>query len=338
MSEREKRRHKIDDLPSTLSEAIDELEKDKVILDALGPHLAESYVAAKRQVWTEFLAQVHPWELDRYSGVLLEGVHVGRGAMDRFVSLDDLLRPDVDYARPPRGGRDFFDLLGELGGKRILDVGCGIGAYRAPLESRGAIWVGLDLTGPAAHVIGDANRLPFRDGAFDGIMCSAVLEHLPEPGVMMTEVRRVLREDGLLFGYVAFLEPFHGISYYHMSHMGLEYLLRKHGFRPQRIFPSHVGAGYQLDSLFFPRRVPLAQPLCRTVTRGWLAAAMALNRVARQALLALQRRPEAGDPENRRKYRQLLALKFSVGFNFVAKRGAIPDAVALGYRSLIKEG
>jgi glutamine synthetase len=66
MSEREKRRHKIDDLPSTLSEAIDELEKDKVILDALGPHLAESYVVAKRQVWTEFLAQVHPWELDRY--------------------------------------------------------------------------------------------------------------------------------------------------------------------------------------------------------------------------------------------------------------------------------
>ncbi len=66
MSEREKRRHRIDDLPATLSEALDELEKDKVILGALGPHLAESYIAGKRQVWTEFLAQVHPWELDRY--------------------------------------------------------------------------------------------------------------------------------------------------------------------------------------------------------------------------------------------------------------------------------
>jgi glutamine synthetase len=66
MSQREKRRLKIEELPATLSEALDALEKDKVIMDALGPHLAESYIAGKRQVWNEFLATVHPWELDRY--------------------------------------------------------------------------------------------------------------------------------------------------------------------------------------------------------------------------------------------------------------------------------
>ncbi len=66
MSQREKRRLKIDELPGTLAEALDALEKDQVILDALGEHLAESYVAGKRQVWTEFLATVHPWELERY--------------------------------------------------------------------------------------------------------------------------------------------------------------------------------------------------------------------------------------------------------------------------------
>ena len=66
MSQREKRRLKIDDLPSTLSEALDQLEKDKVILDALGPHLSERYISGKRQHWTEFLAAVHPWELEQY--------------------------------------------------------------------------------------------------------------------------------------------------------------------------------------------------------------------------------------------------------------------------------
>ncbi len=66
MSQREKRRLKIDELPATLSEALDALEKDKVIMEALGAHLAESYIAGKRQVWTEFLATVHPWELERY--------------------------------------------------------------------------------------------------------------------------------------------------------------------------------------------------------------------------------------------------------------------------------
>jgi glutamine synthetase len=66
MSQREKRRHKIDELPATLNQALDALEKDPVILAALGKHLSESYIAGKRQVWNDFLAAVHPWEVDRY--------------------------------------------------------------------------------------------------------------------------------------------------------------------------------------------------------------------------------------------------------------------------------
>ncbi len=68
MSQREKRRLKIDDLPSTLSDALDQLEKDKVVMDALGPQLAESYLTGKRQHWNDFLAAVHPWEVDQYLG------------------------------------------------------------------------------------------------------------------------------------------------------------------------------------------------------------------------------------------------------------------------------
>ena len=66
MSQREKRRLKIEDLPSTLSDALDQMEKDKVIMDVLGPHLGPAYLAGKRQVWNEFLAVVHPWEVERY--------------------------------------------------------------------------------------------------------------------------------------------------------------------------------------------------------------------------------------------------------------------------------
>ena len=69
MSQREKRRLKIEELPATLREALDNMEKDKVIMDALGDHLASSYLAGKRQHWNEFLATVHPWELEQYLGV-----------------------------------------------------------------------------------------------------------------------------------------------------------------------------------------------------------------------------------------------------------------------------
>ncbi|NNF06066.1 MAG: type I glutamate--ammonia ligase, partial [Candidatus Eisenbacteria bacterium] len=66
MSQREKRRLKIDELPGTLGEALDFLAKDKVITGALGDHLSEAYITGKRKVWIDFLATVHPWELDQY--------------------------------------------------------------------------------------------------------------------------------------------------------------------------------------------------------------------------------------------------------------------------------
>jgi glutamine synthetase len=56
----------IDTLPSNLGGAIDELESDEVVMDALGPHVSEKFVEAKRQEFQEYLVEVSEWELDRY--------------------------------------------------------------------------------------------------------------------------------------------------------------------------------------------------------------------------------------------------------------------------------
>jgi len=56
----------IETLPSTLGQAVTALQADDVILDALGPHIAEKYTQAKTQEYTEFLASVSEWEIDRY--------------------------------------------------------------------------------------------------------------------------------------------------------------------------------------------------------------------------------------------------------------------------------
>lgn len=66
MSQREKRRLKIDQLPADLDGALDALEKDRVILDALGEHISSHYIQAKRMEWAEYISYVHPWEQDRY--------------------------------------------------------------------------------------------------------------------------------------------------------------------------------------------------------------------------------------------------------------------------------
>jgi glutamine synthetase len=66
MSFRERRRLRIDDLPQNLAEACDELEKDRTIQEALGEHVTEHFLAAKRQEWQEYITQVTRWELENY--------------------------------------------------------------------------------------------------------------------------------------------------------------------------------------------------------------------------------------------------------------------------------
>ena len=56
----------IDTLPTNLGEAVEELEDDEVIMDALGPHVSEKFVEAKSQEFSEYLVEVSEWELDRY--------------------------------------------------------------------------------------------------------------------------------------------------------------------------------------------------------------------------------------------------------------------------------
>ena len=56
----------IRELPGTLSEALDELEADEVIRNALGEHVFGHFLEAKRQEWDEYRTQVTSWELDRY--------------------------------------------------------------------------------------------------------------------------------------------------------------------------------------------------------------------------------------------------------------------------------
>jgi glutamine synthetase len=56
----------IRELPGTLGEAIDELERDEVIREALGEHVFNHFVEAKRAEWDEYRTQVSGWEVERY--------------------------------------------------------------------------------------------------------------------------------------------------------------------------------------------------------------------------------------------------------------------------------
>ncbi|MFQ5815494.1 MAG: glutamine synthetase, partial [Candidatus Hydrothermarchaeaceae archaeon] len=66
MSAGERKKKKIGSLPSTLAEALTELENDRVLQDTLGKHVYENFVKIKWDEWDEFRMQVSEWELDKY--------------------------------------------------------------------------------------------------------------------------------------------------------------------------------------------------------------------------------------------------------------------------------
>jgi glutamine synthetase len=68
MSYRDRRKYQIDDLPRDLHEALDRFEKDDVIKAALGEHLTERFLEAKREEVLQYNAQVTRWEVENYLG------------------------------------------------------------------------------------------------------------------------------------------------------------------------------------------------------------------------------------------------------------------------------
>ncbi|MFH1588156.1 MAG: type I glutamate--ammonia ligase [Candidatus Diapherotrites archaeon] len=68
--ETELKEHKIDTLPSSLSEALDYFEKDSLMKETVGEHTFNSYLKGKRKEWDDFRLHVTDWEYKRYLKIL----------------------------------------------------------------------------------------------------------------------------------------------------------------------------------------------------------------------------------------------------------------------------
>jgi len=107
-------------------------------------------------------------------------------------------------------------------GARVLDFASGSGFVTELLNRLGYRTVAVDLDPPtlrharervgldarceaerATFVAGDGQRLPFADGAFDGVLCMNALHHMPDYRATLAEMHRVLRAGGR----AAFSEP-----------------------------------------------------------------------------------------------------------------------------------
>ncbi len=85
--------------------------------------------------------------------------------------------------------------------KRALDVGAGRGYLQDVVED----YTGLDISATARRyfhkpfVLGSATAMPFPDREFDVVWSIWTLEHIPNPEQALREIRRVLKDEGLIY-------------------------------------------------------------------------------------------------------------------------------------------
>jgi SAM-dependent methyltransferase len=114
-----------------------------------------------------------------------------------------------DYVNSPA----FFELLPDVAGCRVLDVGCGEGHNTRLLAQRGARVVAIDVSARfiqharqaefreplgIAHALASAVHLPFLDAAFAAVVGFMSLMEVPDTGMVLAEAHRVLRPGGFL--------------------------------------------------------------------------------------------------------------------------------------------
>ena len=66
LSAEDRRKLSIDQLPRTLTDSLEALKADKLLMDLLGPHACRQYMTAKAREWELYSIQVSDWEIERY--------------------------------------------------------------------------------------------------------------------------------------------------------------------------------------------------------------------------------------------------------------------------------
>jgi len=120
----------------------------------------------------------------------------------------------------------------------LLDFGCGSMPYKKYFNVKSYVGLDLEKSGfeneyKRADVFYDGKNIPFKDGYFDSVFCSEVLEHVFNPNEVVVEINRVLKKRGKLLITVPFVWDEHEVPYDYArySSYGLRYLIEINGFK-----------------------------------------------------------------------------------------------------------
>jgi len=166
-------------------------------------------------------------------------------------------------------------VMPQLKGK-LLDIGCGKMPYRAYILDCTDVsqYTGMDIDNSLTYdrdispdVRWDGITMPFQNDCFDSAIATEVLEHCPDPEMVLKEIYRVLKPGGIFFFTVPFLWNLHEVPHdeYRYTPFSLERHLHNSGFRDIDLYPMggwHASMAQMLG--LWVRRSPM-RPISRKI-------------------------------------------------------------------------
>lgn len=116
---------------------------------------------------------------------------------------------------------------------KLLDVGCGKMPYKSIFLPRVRKYFGIDKNSDDADIRNDFLKINISSKSFDTVLCTQVLEHVPEPLKLLTKINKILKKNGVLILTAPFTGYLHEVpnDYYRYTKYGLQYMLKNANFR-----------------------------------------------------------------------------------------------------------
>jgi len=124
---------------------------------------------------------------------------------------------------------------------KCIDIGSGNSPYKKEILNnvdeyicvdKGSVHKHMFSTSKESFIDADIKELPFEDETIDSIVLTQVLEHIDEPYIALSELKRVLKKDGIIILSVPFIYQAHATPYdfFRFSEYGLKELCKKYDF------------------------------------------------------------------------------------------------------------
>jgi ubiquinone/menaquinone biosynthesis C-methylase UbiE len=164
--------------------------------------------------------------------------------------------------------RAFLKNVYMLKGK-VLDLGCGTQPYKELIQSNKKVesYIGIDIDFNNYHnkkpdLYWDGLHIPLEDESIDCVVITEFLEHYFDTGHILTEIKRVLKPGGIIFGTVPFIWNLHEIPFdeYRFTPFSLKKYFEKAGYKISSVhslggknaaFAQFIGLWYSISNFRF---------------------------------------------------------------------------------------